>query len=234
MKSKIIAASVAAVSVAALSASPALAAPAAAPSAKKIEVGVAPSPNGYVMAGVPTQVAVNQNATVYHRAGGKWMMLGKGTASKAIPITFDKSGVYSLKVKAGKQSKIVKVGVYADQPLFSSRDSKVMGGLVFSSNGSFDREGEVSIPASSGCVSVTVGISPHNRPGDEGWRSPGAITVNSTGAPAWASGPVTATEGFAALNIPIKGDSVVGYTGAGKYFSYIYVGGSALCLAPVR
>lgn len=190
-------------------------------SAAKLDIGVAPSANGYVMAGQPTQVAVNMPAKIFRQVNGKWMLVGNATKNRAVPITFNEAGIYSLRAKPKKgKARVVKVGVY-DYVAWTNRGGTIaMGGQVFP--GSADiayrarslRTYRASIPASRGCVAVDVGVRDLDI--SEG-RYPYQATIDvlSTGAPAWASGPQSGVDGFAALGIPISGDAAVEFSATG-------------------
>jgi len=196
-----------------------VAAPAA--SAAKIQVGVAPSPNGYVMAGVPTQVAVNRAAKVYRNVNGKWMLLGNATKARSVPVTFNDPGVYSLRVKPKKgKARVVKVGVYGYFSIDGSGSTIAMGGQVFPNGfgvGTYaisQRVRRVSIPAYRGCVNVDVGVKEINQ--RDSYPYEAKVDVFSAGSPAWSSGLQSAPEGFAALGIPISGDAALEFFARGR------------------
>ena len=186
-----------------------------APSAKKIQVGVAPSPNGYVMANVPTQIAVNKKATVYQRVGNKWIQLGKATPTKAVPVTFKSNGIKKLRVKSGKKSKIVKVGVYDRfnfiNVLETLGEGRLYGDVVIPSSGVV-RTGERSWGASAdrGCVLIDAGVRPDGRNTGEGATY--SFTIASSAADPFNSPTVQAPNSFGVSGVPVSGDVVVSFT----------------------
>ena len=184
-----------------------------APSAKKIQVGVAPSPNGYVMANVPTQIAVNKKATVYQRVGNKWIQLGKATPTKAVPVTFKSNGIKKLRVKSGKKSKIGKVGVY--ERFSGKAEPTQYGDLILPSAGTVRKGETFTLPASRGCVLMDVGIK-----SDYDSDSPYSFSfsVASTGADPFNSPILTSPDSYAVRDIPVAGDIVVTYYYDGPSF----------------
>jgi hypothetical protein len=188
--------------------------------AAKLNIGVAPSPNGYVMAGQPTQVAVNQTAKIYRNVNGKWMLVGTGAKNRAVPITFNGPGVYSLRAKPRKgKARVVKVSVYDYFGIGVGGPNVAIGGQVFAGSltvvGSWQTSGSrnVSISASRGCVNVDVGVRETQPARNASYEA--TIDVFSTGAPAWSSGPQFGTDGFAASGIPISGDAAIEFAGTG-------------------
>ena len=188
-----------------------------APSAKKIQVGVAPSPNGYVMANVPTQIAVNKKATVYQRVGNKWIQLGKATPTKAVPVTFKSSGIKKLRVKSGKKSKIVKVGVYdrfnAFARSYNSSTPTQYDQLILPSSKSEYRNESFSVPAARGCVLVDAGIKPDD-------KKDYSFTIASTGANPFNSPPLQSPNAFSVQNVPVAGDIVTTVTADGIFYTF--------------
>ena len=188
-----------------------------APSAKKIQVGVAPSPNGYVMANVPTQIAVNKKATVYQRVGNKWIQLGKATPTKAVPVTFKSNGIKKLRVKSGKKSKIVKVGVYDRFNAFTGRYDSTptqYDQLILPSSSDEYGNESVSVPAARGCVLVDAGIKHRKREGDY------SFTIASTGANPFNSPPLQSPNAFSVQNVPVAGDIVTTVTADGISYTF--------------
>lgn len=189
-----------------------LAAPAAAvaPAAKKIQVGVGTSANGYVMAGEPTTIATNQRAKVYLKKGGKWRLIGKTTKNRAVSYSFAEPGVQSIRVRYGrgyKKSKVVKAAVYANYR-FSAADRPVdFGGTVQLASSEIKLNGR-SVSAEDGCVLLTLGVAsdtPDRRaPSPE---LPLNVSVLSTGAPAWSASQVTTATWWP--NIPVGGDVII-------------------------
>lgn len=187
-----------------------------APSAKKIQVGVAPSPNGYVMANVPTQIAVNKKATVYQRVGNKWIQLGKATPTKAVPVTFKSNGIKKLRVKSGKKSKIVKVGVYDRVNAFRGlRESTPTqyDQLILPSSKSEYRNESFSVPAARGCVLVDAGIKPDD-------KKDYSFTIASTGANPFNSPTLQSPNAFGVQNVPVAGDIVTTVTTDGNWYTF--------------
>lgn len=177
-----------------------LSAVAAAPAnAAGINIGVAPSPNGYVMANVPTQIAVNGNASVYRMASGKWMMLGKTTKSRAIPVTFTEPGIHTLRIKSGKTSKTVKVGVYQRYSEGNNVPTNYAGVVLPSLDFGSDK---YEARAAAGCVAVDVGYV--NETGSDSE----VVSILSSAAPAvtFEVGPKSAD---VRLGVPVSGDALV-------------------------
>lgn len=193
-----------------------VAAPAA--TAAKLNIGVAPSPNGYVMAGEPTQIAVSgtKNAKVYLKRDGKWRLLGTSRSNRAVPYTFTESGLQQVRVKPRKgKAKIFKVPVYGKRESSSTQYSRpeAFAGQIFTGS-KWGLGSELSLPADFGCVLLDVG------------GKYTSIEVLSTGAPPWqgSSGP---DDEIAQMGIPISGDTVVTWTRLGLNSN---IGYNAICL----
>jgi hypothetical protein len=172
--------------------------------AADVKIGVAPSPNGLVMAGVPTQIAVSgtPKATVYvwNATSGKYFRAGTTTPKAAAPFTFQTSGLQKIKVVPSKgKAKVFRVPVYARFARPSGSPTPY-GGLVLNSNGSSE---EYSAPASAGCVMVDVGGRV-----DMSTPTPFTVTVFSSGANPF-SFTVADKTGVGHASIPVAGDAVV-------------------------
>ena len=155
------------------------------------------------MANVPTQIAVNKKATVYQRVGNKWIQLGKATPTKAVPVTFKSNGIKNLRVKSGKKSKIVKVGVYDRfNTLYSDTPTQYDQLILPSYYETYIRDYSASVPADRGCVLVDAGIKNVRYSGEY------SFTIASTGANPFNSPTLQSPNGFAVQNVPVAGDIV--------------------------
>jgi len=204
---------------------------AAAPAnAAKLEVGVAPSPNGYVMADTPTQIATNRKAKIYTRAGGKWMLLGRTTKAKSLPVTFSDPGVQTLKVKYGKKSKTIKVGVYDTFHLGKKTPTRYGDSIITSA---FLGNGGASypLPAEAGCVSVRGGINNNLEVAD--YRDNAfELQVMSTGAPMYSLAAPSPSS-VVSPSVPVSGDAVISINGPDNpwgNWADVQVGLEVVCL----
>lgn len=191
--------------------------------AAKLNIGVAPSANGYVMAGEPTQIAVSgaKSAKVYLRREGKWRLLGTARQNRALPYTFTDSGVQRVRVKPSKRkARIFKVPVYGSR---RSSSPAAFGGQVFSNTFSGIASGggrTVTFTKDRGCVLLDVGAKN------------ASIEVFSTDSAPWQGSSGPGGE-IAQMGIPIAGDTVVTWRGLGTGFlQTIDTGYNVICLNP--
>jgi hypothetical protein len=217
--------------IAALGLLAATAAPMAAAAPMKVKVGIAASPNGYVMKDIASAVAVNANAKIYRKLAGKWMLVGNATPSQAVPITFQETGIHDVKVVSRGESQVVKVAVYGYWYPYRG-DAISFGGLVLPSrfpvygSGTDYTTKTYSIPSSANCVTVDVGI--RDIKPSTSYPYEGNVTVNSTSAAPWTSGPQYAADGFSAQGVAVAGDVVLEFRSKGNYQ---YAGIRALCVS---
>lgn len=193
-----------------------------------LNIGVAPSPNGYVMRDVPTQVAVSgaSRAVVYifNPTIGKYTRVGTATAKSAVPFTFTTNGLQKIKVvPSSGRSKVFKVPVYARVSGRGNTPTNYGGLILPSDNYAF---GPMTAKASEGCVLVDVGGK-----GYYDRTPPFTITVSSSGAnPAVIQVP-GGTGGAGQANVRVAGDVVIQPSDNGKQGESIY-GAMFTCLNP--
>jgi hypothetical protein len=186
----------------------------AAPAQALIKIGVASSPNGFVMKDVPTQIAVSgvKSAGVFlwNEDQKKYFRIGQATPAKAVNYTFLRSGIQRVQIRPSKgKPKVFKVAVY-DRFLGErfSRIPTAYGPLTLPSKigfGSNSFTWSSPAAASRGCVLVDIGAKT-----DRG----GSIKVNvqSTGADQ-ATFEATLGNPVGVTNVPVRGDAVVEFLG---------------------
>jgi len=189
-------------------------------SAAKVNIGVAPSANGYVMQGQPTQIAVTgaKRAKIFLKRDGKWRLLGTARKNRALPYTFRSAGVQSVRVKPRKgKARIFGVPVY-DRTATSRPGA--LGGQIFTRFPStlFRTSTSASISADSGCVLLDIGAKNST------------VEVLSTGAPPWQGSAMPGAE-IAQMGIPVAGDIVLSWNQnvSGERWAGGY---NAICLNP--
>lgn len=189
--------------------------------AAKLEIGVAPSANGYVMEGEPTQIAIagKKRGKVFLRRDGKWRLLGTARVNRPLSYTFTDGGLQRLRVKPRKgKARTFLV------PVYQQTDGSVpvgFDGVVFKNrergyhNAGNGRTRTLS--EEQGCVLLDVG-----------GRNV-TIEVLSTGEPPW-QGASAADGEVAQLGIPISGDTVI--TWKPVEGNYVLGGFTGTCLNP--
>ncbi|MDQ1246241.1 MAG: hypothetical protein QG597_609 [Actinomycetota bacterium] len=188
--------------------------PAQAAQPAALTIGVAPSPNGLVMVGIPTQIAVagTRKATLdlWDPSQRKFFRIGTATPAKALAYTFQKSGLQKIRMVPVKgKPKTFTVAVYIRFPGGGMNTTPAAyGSVIFPGSENAGTEKTVSATAAEGCVFVDIGLSVAVtiRSGPTA-----TVVVQSTGAP-----PTTLTATLdnpvAQLNIPVKGDVVINLT----------------------
>jgi hypothetical protein len=210
----------------------------------KINIGVAPSPNGFVMLGVPTQIAVSGTKaavlSLWNSEQKKYFRIGTARNGQALAYTFPTGGVQKLVATPLKgKARTFTVGVYSRQSGFSGTTPTAFGALVLPSNqtigyfvaGSSDDgiNRSVTASASEGCVLVDIGAKTDGEPI--------TVTVRSTSAD-----PVTATATrdtpIALTGVPVKGDMVIDFKYQGQAHAVWsrpapgMIGAMTTCLSP--
>lgn len=217
--------------------------PAAAVRNPSPKIAVAPSPNGLVMAGVPSQIAVTgtPRARISVRAPGPDdadYRIGTATPSVALPFTFDSSGIYivTLRPATGPVQRF-KVPVFVRVPAeayveggfdseYATDQSFSYGSVLLESSVGLVARGTTSFsqPAYNRCVLADVGAT----------TTGGAISmsIHSTGAPAYT---LTAAPGvpIGAAGIPIRGLAVVDLTVQSDGSGSVAAGVVWTCLNPL-
>lgn len=183
-----------------ISAPPALAAPG---------ITVAPSPNGLVMAGLPTTITPTgftgkAKAYVFDGRSGKWQSLG--TVRSGTPFTYAFPNHGRIKVKIAPKGKPAKTSVVPVYGRFVAKTDPWTFGDVQLPVGRSTSEFEppVTMPASAGCALVDVGLAVGSSAGQS---TSATLIVQSTGAPE-ARLPVS-NSAAVLLGVPVKGDVTV-------------------------
>jgi hypothetical protein len=184
----------------------------AAPAQASIKIGVASSPNGFVMKDVPTQIAVSgvKSAGVFlwNEDQKKYFRIGQATPAKAVNYTFLRSGIQRVQIRPSKgKAKVFRVAVYDRFNGAGAGTPTAYGSLTLPSRAdnfldNFARS--FSAAASRGCVLVDIGAKTD--------RGSIKVNVQSTGADQAAfdaapGNPVGVT------NVPVRGDAVVEFFG---------------------
>jgi hypothetical protein len=189
------------------------ASPAAAAKAAAVNIGIAPSPNGLVMKGEPTQIAVSgvPSATIliWNAEQKKWFRIGKATRAQAAAYTFTQSGIQRIKATPSKgKSRVFSVAVYAKYPMGTNTPT-TYGPIILPSVRSFgsfrDDTESFTAQAANGCALVDIGLklTPY-----AATNAVASVSVQSTGAnPASYTATVGAPVGV--TGIPVKGDVVI-------------------------
>ncbi len=191
-----VAASTAGILTLTLMAPPAVAAP---------SVTVAPSPNGLVMAGVPTTItptgfAGKAKLFVNNPSSGGWDPLGTVTSGKAVAYTFPSFGRIRVNiVLKGKPAMTTTVPVYGR--FVSATDPWTFGDMQLPvGRPTSALSTPVTMPASAGCAQVDLGLEVR---ASSDQSSSGTLVVRSTGAP---EARLSVQDGAAVLlAVPVSG-----------------------------
>jgi hypothetical protein len=184
----------------------------AAPAQASIKIGVASSPNGFVMKDVPTQIAVSgvKSAGVFlwNEDQKKYFRIGQATPAKAVNYTFLRSGIQRVQIRPSKgKAKVFRVAVYDRFVGSGSNRPTAYGPLTLPSQQfwySSNFTQAYSATASRGCVLADIGAKTD--------RGSIKVNVQSTGADQ-ATFEATLGNPVGVTNVPVRGDAVVEFFG---------------------
>lgn len=192
------------------------------PGQAAVNIGVAPSPNGLVMVGVPTQIAVSGTKaaviSIWNPELRKYVRIGTAKSGSALPYTFEAGGLQRLLVRPAKgKPRKATVPVYGRLSGFGDVTPTTYGNLILTSAQTIGFR--VAGSADDGITRVVTATSAKKCVlADVGAKTDGdaiQVTVQSTGAD-----PVTAVATLdapvALSNVPVRGDLVVEFKYEGR------------------